>query len=238
MKRIVFLRIAVSLVLVGFACLDFARAVAAPERDSSGTESLMAVGNPGPKAIDLTIRTDKPEGYRFKPGDTLALHVRADRKAYLTAVYLSSRGDAVILFPNRKTQDNLILSHKDYSLFGESDPVKLRVSDTMKEGRIVFFVSSSPFSLDPLKMTADQPCVQIPASAHEQLDILKRKIEDMAKDEGFNRVLLSVKAGGSVGISLNLMGLPTAIKSEKPETVTGVQGVQSEPIEEQKDTSR
>jgi hypothetical protein len=231
MKRGLWSRIEGLTLLAGLICLGCVAAFAGSEGTPQAAAELTTVGTPGPKAIQLKIWTDKPESHVFRAGDSIVLHVRADRRACIAVVYISSKGDAIVLFPNAQTPDNLILPGRDYTLFGDSAPIKLKISETMKEGRIVVFSSSSPLPLDSLGAVSEsKPCIQIPSSAPDRLDALKGYLERASKDEGFNRVVLALKGGGAAGLSLKLMGLPTAVKSEKPETVTGVQGLRPEKI--------
>jgi hypothetical protein len=186
---------------------------------------LSGIGSIGPKAIPLKVWTDNPEGTPVKPGDAIVVHLQTGEKAYLTAIYLSGAGNAIILIPNAQAPESLLLPNTEYTLFGEDSHLKLTVDKKMKEGKIVFYVSPVPFSLGEFKLEPGKACVMMAPDAKDRLDLLQSKIEAMAKDEGFNRTVLSLKANGEKGMSLNLMGIPAAIKSETPETMTGVQGV-------------
>ncbi len=160
------------------------------------------------------------------------LHMKASHEAYIVAIYVSSKGDAVVLFPNGQTPDNRIIPEKEYTLFGEGSGIKLKVSDKMKEGQIVFFASSTPFKLAPLKPREGQACIKIAGSAAKELGVLKQRIEKLASDKGFNRIVLQLRAEGGEGVSLNLMGLPTSVTSDKPEGITGVQGEKPQDIKQ------
>jgi hypothetical protein len=50
----------------------------------------------------------------------------------------------------------------------------------------------------------------------------------MAKDEGFNRCLLPIQAAEE-DESFRFIGAPKAVRTEKPEPVTGVQGIADKP---------
>jgi hypothetical protein len=233
MNTRLWLGIAGTIVLLGFISLGCNSALAASEPAPPAAGELLTVGTAGPKAIGLTITTDRSEGHVFRPGDSLTVHAKTDRRAYLTAIYVSSKGDAIILFPNHQSPDSLLLPGKDYTLFGESTSIKLKVSDTMKEGRIAFFASPSPLSLESVGAYSETlPCIRIPAAARDRLAVLKRMLETASKEEGFNRVVLALKGGGGEGLSLNLMGLPGTVQSEQPETVTGVQGMKEGAIKD------
>jgi hypothetical protein len=219
-------------VCVGLTWVHSSSAMAT-EQPLKEAQEFLSIGKAGPQAIDLQIRTDHAEGQPLKAGDLIVLHVRASREAYIAAIYFSSTGDTVVLFPNKQTPDNHIMPGKEYSLFGEGSGIRLKVSDKMKEGQIVFFASSKPFNLSPLQVPEGQTCITIACSAEKERGVLKQQIEALAEDQGFNKVVLRLKTGGNEGVPLNLMGLPTTVTSDKPESITGVQGVKQQDIKHQ-----
>jgi hypothetical protein len=225
MKRASHKWITILVPFVVLASLDFGMSIHAADEVRRPADELLAIGKAGPKAIKLALRTDKPAEHVFKPGETIDLYVRPSETAHVVAVYLSQKGDTIVLYPNSYTPDTPLSPDKDTALFSASGPVKIKVSDSMKEGRIIFFVSSEPFQLAPLSVPEGKPCIHISASSQGEFQILRQKIQTMAQDAGFNRVVLALKGNGASALSLNLMGLPTAVSSEKPEPVTGVQGV-------------
>ncbi len=231
MGRILCRSVVLLSVLIGLTWIHYTLATA-KEQAPEGAQKLLSIGKAGPHAIDLKIRTDQPEGQPLKAGDSIVLHVKASREAYVTAIYVSSSGDAVVLFPNSQTPDNHVMPEKEYTLFGEGSGIKLKVSDKMKEGQIVFFAASTPFGLAPLKTHEGQACIRIEGSAEKELGVLKEKIEALSRDKGFNRIVLQLRAGSGEGVSLNLMGLPTSVTSDKPEGITGVQGVKPQDIKQ------
>lgn len=203
---------------------------ASADQASQSARDILNVGEPGPRAIGLTIRTDTPEGQPLKAGDSVVLHVKASRECYIAAIYISAHGDAVILFPNDKTPDNFVKPDKEYTLFGKDSGISLKVGDKMKQGHIVFFASSQPFNTNPLKAVDGKACVTVAPRADEDIRVLKSKIDTLAKDEGFNKIVLQLKAEGAKGNSFNLMGLPSSVSSDKPEGITGVQGLKGEDV--------
>ncbi|MBI5568482.1 MAG: DUF4384 domain-containing protein [Desulfomonile tiedjei] len=221
-------RIATLATIVGFSVLTFSPALGAASDLPKDAAALLNIGKTGPKAIALSIRTDKPEDHAFKPGDSLVLNLKTAKEAYLSAIYVSSTGDAVVLLPNNENPNALVPADKEFTLFGNESCIKVKISDKMKEGQIVFYVASKPLRLEPLRPAEGQPCVQISHSDTKDLQLLGEKLEGLAKDEGFNRVVMRLKTTSEAGLSLKLMGLPTAVKSEKPETITGVQGARPE----------
>lgn len=218
-------RIEYGVLVIAIALFATASCFAQGTQTPAQTRDLSGIGNVGPKAIPLKVWTDTPEGASVKPGDSIVVHLQAGEKAYLTAVYLSGSGNTIILIPNAEASESLLLPNTEYTLFGDDSRLKLTVDKKMKEGKIVFYVSPVPFSLNEFKPEPGKACVIIAPDAKDRLDLLQSKLEAMAKDQGFNRVALSLKANGKKGMSLNLMGIPGAIKSETPETMTGVQGM-------------
>ena len=85
---------------------------------------------------------------------------------------------------------------------------------------------SKPVDLAPLKLESGKPCIVVPHSAKEELGILQKKIEAMAQDETFNRVVVALATGSGI----RLMGLPSGATSSSPEGVAGVAGHSEKPI--------
>ncbi len=192
------------------------------DQSEAGTDPqrLLAIGEPATDAIDLQVWTDQDEG-SLKPGEPVEVHLKSSRDAYVIAVYVSSTGNVILLFPNRDTQDNHVRAGKEYKLFGKDSAVQISVSETRPEARIAFYVSSKPFDLEHLQVGEDRGVTIIPGSSDQQISSFEKKISELSGREGFNRVLLSLKSKRS----LRLMGLPEATTtSRKPEGVTGVQG--------------
>jgi hypothetical protein len=211
-------RIAILATVVGFAFLTLSPARGATTDLPEDVAALLNIGKAGPKAITLNVCTDKPEDYAFRKGEPLVLNLKTSEQAYLSAIYISSAGDAVILLPNSENPTGSITADKELKLFGSDSGIAVKIGDKMKGGQIVFYAASTPLKLEPLKAAQGQPFLQISHEDKKDLKLLGEKLEGLAKDEGFNRVVMRLNIG------LNLMGLPTAVKSEKPETITGVQG--------------
>jgi hypothetical protein len=197
--------------------------------DQAGQEHpLLSVGNPGPKAVDLKVSTAKPQpDASGKPAPSV-IHLEAPAKAYVTAVYVSSNGDVIVVFPNKESPDNLLVSGKQYTLFGPDSRVQLKKSKVVKDAKMVFFVSSKPFLLDPLKVAPGDVFLTIPHSSESEQKVLLSKIEEMSKDESFNRKAIDLESAVKPVIRLDVMGVDEGITSRKPGTVTGTQGVKGE----------
>lgn len=188
-------------------------------------QRLSSAGAVGPNAIQLSVRTNRPKEATFREGEFIAFHVKTSRKAYIAAIYISSVGDAIVLYPNSETPAGLMLPGKEYTLFGSDSRLKLKVSKKIKEGKIFFFAFSKPLDFHPLKIAEGRICLWVPRSSAKEQDILTKKVEQAAQWEGFNRKVVTVKGAGETGVSLRMMGLPDAEESEDPGTTTGAQGL-------------
>lgn len=207
----------------------------AAKRDISGnTRDLLAIGRIGEKPIDLKIEVRSSDGSSPVRGKPIVVRLKSSRKAYITAIYVSAKGDATIVYPAKTAQDNPVLPDKEYTLFGEDSGVSLRMSDKGRGGKIVFYVSSKPLLLDSLKSAAGSSLVTISRSSARDIEVLSRKLMEISKDAGFNRVLLksSVRLGRT---SLKLMGAPPGFGSTKPGGTSGVQGLKDQMRDLQKE---
>jgi hypothetical protein len=227
MRKTIFRTAAICLILAGLVlgapgmgiCSDAAREPGNP---------LLSVGKIGPGATDLQAWIDRPQGTGEEAPVTV--HLKASRAAYVVAIYVSATGDAVVLFPSRETPDNLIQPGKEYTLFGGDSKIKLKVSEKAKEPKIVFYASPKPLNLEPLKIPDGQYVIKIPQTAVADMNVLTTKIEEMAKEEGFNRKVLALKTGEQ-GETLKLMGLPDGYTSRKTRSITGVQGMKDDAVD-------
>jgi hypothetical protein len=69
----------------------------------------------------------------------------------------------------------------------------------------------------------------------KDIDFLCGKLETLSKEEGFNRKVLALKDESGKKDALGLMGLPMDVKSGRPQSVTGVQGLKSNILETPKE---
>ncbi|MBM4328342.1 MAG: DUF4384 domain-containing protein [Deltaproteobacteria bacterium] len=211
--------------VVGLLAFCPAMDLAAATDDSHPVQKWLSIGQPGPKAIELTVWAERPDGKEVKTGDPVVVHLKAARKAYVTALYVSPTGDTTVLFPNKSNPNNLVEPEKQYTLFKPETDVNLVLSDQTKDARIVFFASDKPLDLAPLKMAEGDNWLSVPMTAKQEMEVLVKKIEAFTKDEGFNKQVLALKSGGKKG--LGLMGLPVNVKSSRPEGIAGVQGAKT-----------
>jgi hypothetical protein len=205
--------------------------------DTSGTAGLQSIGQPGGDAVPLKAWTDKEPGQVFKQGDRAVVSFQAERTAYLTALAVSADGNVHIVFPNKELPNNMIQQGKVYTLFGDDSSLRLETGKNVRNSGIIFFVSSKPFSLDPLKSTGDRPYLFIPASSTDEINELKDKLKDISRKPGFNRIVLPLT--GDYGQNLEpkfsvLSAQPTdlirkdlsgGVESSTPETLTGSAGL-------------
>jgi hypothetical protein len=121
------------------------------------------------------------------------------------------------------------------TLLGDDSAIRLSLGKKIPQAGLVFCVSSKPFELGTLKPKGDEAGVTLRSAAEVQA--LKGILQAMAKDPGFNRLVLPFDERGAYGFEAVLTlspaptapktrGLPGAEDSEKPGTVTGTQGVQ------------
>lgn len=184
----------------------------------------LSIGQAGPKAIDLQVWTEKAETDPVKSGIPEVVHVKSSGKAFLTAIYLSPNGDAIVLLPNRDMPDSSILPDKEYTLFGPESPARLKQTDIAKDAKIIFYLSLTPLRIDDLHIPPGEPFKRISGSAAKDMQALGNILEALAKDPTFNRKVLSLKGENKKGLRLELMDLPPDVTSTKPIGVTGAPG--------------
>jgi hypothetical protein len=131
--------------------------------------------------------------------------------------------------------DSLVEPGKDYTLFGPESPVNLKETDTAKDAKLVFYLSSVPFTPEPLSIPSGELFLRIPRSAEKERGILIQKVEALAKTPGFNRKVVALKNGAQKSTALDLMGLPTDVKTAKPVGITGVQGLKTKILDSSKE---
>ena len=109
--------------------------------------------------------------------------------------------------------------------------MKFTADEGLRDGKIIIYACSKPLDLAPLKIPAGEHVIVVSRSSAEQMRILREKIEDLSRDDGFNCEILFVKPMGDSAVSLVSVGLPEKVKgmvppkSVKPGGVTGGQGV-------------
>jgi|WetSurSiteA1Bulk_404760.scaffolds.fasta_scaffold16033_2 hypothetical protein len=223
-------------------CLAIA-CVAVASAGASDTVSgeLASIGEPGPDAIKFRIWTNKEEHEAFQPGDRAIIHLSAERQAYATMFAVSSEGHVTLLFPNKLMQDNIIEPNKLYTLFGDDSQVHMTAGERTSKGKIVIYLSTTPFVPDPLRIPENGVWLTIYGQAQKEMGILKDKLQSLAKAEGFNRATVPLPGGKGGDLEIQLKevstqgarkALPGTIESSIPETVTGSAGLK--PMREDK----
>jgi hypothetical protein len=206
---------------------------------------LLSIGQPTPSAIGLRVWTSKETGESFKPGDRLIITVQADRNAYLTALCVSSQGNVIVLFPSKENPSGLIEKGKPYTLFGDDSDLRLTLGKKLDKPGLVFYLSPTQPSLDSLKTSKETGMVTLARDSAKEIQVLKGALQKVAGEDGFNRVFFPSTGEAMENFEVKLtagperlMGgrrpmqkkLPTSVDSTPPETVTGVQGIKSEPL--------
>jgi hypothetical protein len=213
----------------------------AAESPAEPAKELESIGKTGPKAIGLKIWTNKDPGQAFLPGERAIIYATPERQAYLTIVAISSEGDVTVIFPNKLMHNNMLQPHRLYTLFGDDFPVRLSAGERPAKGKLLCYLSAKPFELEPIKSAGESAFLTIPKEAEKELKVLKEKLREMAKDEGFSCtvVLLSGDKGDNLGFRLTEVpreltkkGLPGGTESTVPETLTGSAGLK--PLREDK----
>ena len=194
------------------------------DKAATMVRELNSIGKIGPKAIELSIRTGKRKGAGFTKGESIQFHLKTSQKSYVAAIYVSRKGNVLVLFPNRESRYGAIPARREYTLFGSDSEIALKVNQKIREAHIFFYVFSKGIDLRPLKIGEGKACIRIPHSSPKDLKVLVDSLERMARDKGFNRKVVAVRAAGKTDVSVTLMGLPSAIESEKPTPMTGTQG--------------
>jgi len=195
------------------------------------THQLLSAGQSVPTSENLKVWTETAGPDLAKAGIPAIVRVKSAEKAYLTAVYLSASGDAIVLLPNRDTPAVLMQPNTEYTLFGPASQLKLAESEISKSAKIVFFLSSTPLEIDPSRIPATENFVRISKSSSADMSALGNKLETLAKSPAFNMKVLALSDNPRKGSRLDLMGLPADATSAKPTGVTGVSGLKSKIID-------
>jgi hypothetical protein len=227
---------AVSLIATGFLILSLilAQGAGADQAASKGSEKLLNLGKIGSKPINVSIWTNQPAGHKFKPGDRVVIYFKADTDCYITALNISAKGDVAVLFPSREHPNNFVKAGEQYSLFGDDSSIRLVMGEGLPEVKTVFYATSEPVSMESLTIPADKPVLQIANTDNQSIDIIAAQIEKASAKPGYNRAVFAIKGEAAGGPGLRLMGperrsAPYRPESDRPEGLTGVQGVKPEP---------
>ncbi len=220
---------------------------------------LLKVGNPANGTPDLNISTHRPASPGFMPGDRLTVQLTARKPLYVLAINVTSRGTVTILFPNRTRPDSRLEPGKQYSLFPGDSGLSLVLGDLADGGGTVFYTSSEPVDLSALKLPAKGTCITFSETSREPLSIVRKALAALAGTRGFSRIDLPLKddQGNRYDVEVILTdgtqvttseadlstrgavqkSLPTGLKSDRPEAITGAAG-HSTTVKDELGTSR
>lgn len=199
----------------------------------SYAQDLLTIGRIGSNPIPLHVWTNQPTGTAFKAGDRVVIYFKADRDCYVTALNVSEKGDVSILFPSKEHPDSFIAAGREYTIFGDKSKIRLVMGKGLPEVKTVFYVTPAPITLP--SPPEDKLVLQISADQKEFLSDIAQTIERASNQAEFNRVLLTIKSEQDGGPTLKLMGptpapgVPERSDSERPEGVTGTQGLKPNP---------
>ncbi len=195
----------------------------------SKTENMLSgIGNPGPKAIELEIKTRKPYSNDNGKDERISVQLTPSAPAFVVVAYVSPEGDVTIVFPNKKIADNLLEPGRDYTIVSPECGIRLGFTPLASKGMIVVYVSSKPFDLNGLIAPEGQDFIKIPHDDIKALNELLTLIEAASKDESFSRKIITPDDLARIGEGFGLMGAPRGIQSSEPESVAGVQGARQE----------
>jgi hypothetical protein len=187
-------------------------------------KKLESAGVIGPKSIDVRVSTDISGNEKADKNAPVSVKLTQAESAYITAIYISPEGDAVVVFPNRKTPDNLAAG-KDCTIVSADSGLKIGFSQSQDKGKILVYVSANPTSLDPLKPLGEEDFITISRDDSTNLEMLANKLAAISKDERFNLKVITPDKLSKPGQGDSLMGLPAGVASSHTESVAGVQGI-------------
>ena len=209
------------------AALTVPSTVLGPEcqaKESGTPSSLLSIGKIGPDGIALNAQIVKLPKKPSDRGEPLALKLKVAKEAYVTLLYLSSKGDVTILLPNVENPNNRLKPNKEYTFFGVGSSIRLTIGTKSTNAKIVCYVSSKPVKISLSKLPKGMTFLTIPKSSTNEMEARKTQIANVATTSGFNRQVMRMEGPEATSVDLKMMGIPKAIKSKKPGTVTGVQG--------------
>ena len=212
--------------IMGAVCAACAQAAeVGPEKVN---RSLLSVGQISKHPISIRIRTTKSADATPGPGSLMVVHVEVSRRASLAVVYQSLDSHPMVIFPNATSPDSWLEPGKEYALFDSASCVQLGMNTAARDPRLTFYVSSVPFTLEPKKISTGEAVVKVPIFPPKDIALLTEKLEAMSHGEGFNRKTLTIEDGAAPFVRIDVMALPRGIRSKKPGTVTGSQGIKSD----------
>jgi hypothetical protein len=214
------------MVVITLSCIVLSPIGSATEQDA--TSPTIFIGKIGPDAIALDAQMVRLPKKNSDQGEPVALKLKVAKEAYATILYHSSKGDVTVLLPNVETPNNLLKPEKEYTFFGLDSNIRLTLGTKRANTKIICYVSTKPIKLSLSKLPTGHVFLTIPRTSTGEMDDLKKQIAEVAATKGFNRRVLSMEGPEAANVDLKMMGIPKAIKSKKPGTVTGVQGLKED----------
>lgn len=222
---------------------------------------LLKIGKRATGAVDLKVSTQRPPSPGFMPGDRLSVQLTARKALYLLAVNVSSKGTVTILFPNSTMPDSKLEPGKEYSFFAKDSNMSLVLGDQSDGGGTVLYMSRQPVNLSPLQFPKEGACISFSGESKQELAVIRKALTALAGTKGFrrmdlppfkddqgNRYNLEVIRTGPTGVKTTEAGpvkggavdkgLPTGLKSSRPETITGAAGYKSNEKDELGDSQK
>jgi hypothetical protein len=205
--------------------------------DPQATPGLDRIVPPstGSRALDLKVSTGAADSANSASGES-TVNLEAPEGAHVAALFLSPSGEIIVVFPNRNSPDSLLASGRQFTLFGPESDLKLQKGDIAGHAELAVLVSYKPFRLDPWELSAGEIFKTIRPSAERDLAILKDKLAELARDEGYNTKMVTLEHTVRPVIRLRIMGTdPRKFdpdgknKSKKPAGVLGAQGIKDSP---------
>lgn len=226
------LRLLIVLMLSGLGATALVHGESAQAGDL--TTDFSSIGAPGPKAISFKVWANKPKGEAFMPGERAVMNFTVEQEGFLTILYFSSDGAITVVAPSELIPETKVRPEAQYTLFGDDRPIRMILEKESSEAKIMVYLTSTPFELDPLRIPKGKKWLVIPPTAHQEIAVLRDKLTAMGRDETFNRYKISFQddAGVSLGIKLQTVfstmapkAIPGGLESSPPETLTGAAGV-------------
>lgn len=207
---------------------------------------LLKIGKPATGNPDVKVSTDRPASPGFMPGDRPTVRVTTRRDLYLLVVNVSSKGTVTILFPNGTVPGSRLKSGKEYSFFAMGSDLGLVLGDQADGGGTALYLGSKPVDLSGLKPLEDGGCITLSEPSVKELSIIRKELTALAGSEGFSRIDLPFKddQGNRYDVVVIRIdpkqakrtetappapgavhkGLPSGLKSDRPESITGTAG--------------
>jgi hypothetical protein len=220
-------------IAVAFSAMP-AEIASAETLDTTPILEVLALEKPGDHPIGVRAWYEKEPGHVFQTGDRVILSFQTDQDAHVMVLHVIPGRSVRILFPHKEHANAEVHKGAVNTLFGDDSGIRLTWGKKVPQAELVLCASSKPFELGTLKRQDDEAGVALRSAADVQT--LKAILQTMAKDPGFNRLVLPCDEQAAYGFEAVLTlsppstppksrGLPGAEDSDRPGTVTGTQGI-------------